>query len=565
MSIIKRVEIANWIGISELSKDLGKINVISGHKGSGKTSIIEAIEKAFTNKNRRTEVVKHGETEATIFVETSDGLEIGRKIRTDKADYLKIRKDGEAVPSTEAFLRKLISGDIFRPLEFVVKKPDEQAKIILNMLEIPWTMSDINAWFGEIPKDVNYQAHILQVLKQIENHYYNEREAINREIKILEAQVKGIRDELPANYDGEEWRNKNLADYYKKVNEAEETNRKIEAAKQFIEGLESKIETIKANAETEKEIKKRQFDNKRSEGREFIQFLKQKIEKSQAVIDGFDKRIDEVNIAADLSQESARKEAILEYEKALAELKAKHEAKLRDIDKTTEDDRQAKRQAILNEVDAAKAEISKIEQSIAAKEQELLNIDELEQQALMAVDEKAEQQIEHEKSKTGNVEKYLEENQPIDVQPLKEEAEKVANMQSYLREYDRMIDIIQNRVQPKKDYAAELTRKIEKSRELPQDLLKTTNMPIPGLSVDGEGRIRIGETLISDLSEGEQLELAFRVAKAQAGELKVICIDGINKINESDRKWLEEEMQTDEYQYFILNTVDGDLNIEIIK
>jgi AAA15 family ATPase/GTPase len=34
--------------IYELSKDLGKINFISGPKGAGKTSIIEALEKTFT-------------------------------------------------------------------------------------------------------------------------------------------------------------------------------------------------------------------------------------------------------------------------------------------------------------------------------------------------------------------------------------------------------------------------------------------------------------------------------------------------------------------------------------
>jgi len=39
--------------------------------------------------------------------------------------------------------------------------------------------------------------------------------------------------------------------------------------------------------------------------------------------------------------------------------------------------------------------------------------------------------------------------------------------------------------------------------------------------VDGEGQIRIGKTLIDGLSEGEQLQLTFRVAKAQAGELKL--------------------------------------------
>jgi len=58
------------------------------------------------------------------------------------------------------------------------------------------------------------------------------------------------------------------------------------------------------------------------------------------------------------------------------------------------------------------------------------------------------------------------------------------------------------------------------------------------------------------------LELAFRVAKAQCGPLKVICLDGINKINNRDRIWIENEMQVDEYQYFVTSTEDGELQIE---
>ena len=107
-----------------------------------------------------------------------------RRVRTDKADYLKVKKPGKRCHQLKNFLKKLINGDIFRPLEFIKKTPEEQAKIILNMLDIPWTTQDIEKWFAELP--LNYEAHILQVLKQIENLYFTERETINREIKVLE-------------------------------------------------------------------------------------------------------------------------------------------------------------------------------------------------------------------------------------------------------------------------------------------------------------------------------------------------------------------------------------------
>ena len=115
-------------------------------------------------------------------------------------------------------------------------------------------------------------------------------------------------------------------------------------------------------------------------------------------------------------------------------------------------------------------------------------------------------------------------------------------MQSYLREFDRVSDILKTKLAPRQEKSRTLTARIEKARTMPMELLKIASVPIPEIEVDKDGKIRIGKTLISGLSEGEQLELAFRVAKAQAGELKVVCLDGINKINETDREWIDRDV-----------------------
>src|SRR5665648_995783 len=288
---VSRIEIKNFIGIKELKLDLGKINIITGRKGEGKTSISQSIQKGFTNQNERVEVIRHGEEEATIFIQTDTCLEIDRKIRTNKTDYLKVRKPSEAVPSSEKYLKQFINGDIFSPLEFVGRSATEQAKIILNMLEIPWTLGDISNWFGEIPDGINYEAHVLQVLGQIVAYYFAQRESINREIVVLKAQVAGYRNELPPNYDGNEWREKKVAEYYKAVHDGEQVNKAIDTAKNLIEGLEGRIATVKAEAETEKQVKRNEIDQKRNEIKEYKLFLGQKIEKSKAVIDGIGDRI----------------------------------------------------------------------------------------------------------------------------------------------------------------------------------------------------------------------------------------------------------------------------------
>jgi len=559
---IKRLEINNYLGISEFAMDFGKVNLISGHIGAGKSTIVETLDKAFTNKSRRTEVIRHGENEARIYVQTDDELEIERKIRTDKADYLRVRKQGQSVPSTQTFLNKFISGEIFRPLEFVNKSATEQAKIILNMLEIPWTTNDIQTWFGELP-GVNYEAHILQVLKQIETLYYTQREAINREVKVLEAQVTGIKNELPPNYDGEKWRSEKISEYYGKVAAAEESNRKLVAAQNAVQGLQDRIDAINANSELDKQTKKNGYDQKRSEGREFIQFINQKIEKMQTVIDGMEHRLES-------SRRDTDKELALDIEKArngyrqkLQELKDQHEEELATLNHVSETAKESAKRNLAEEKTKATEEIAKCKNSQTAKEQELLNIDSLEEQSLLSIDEKAVEQIKTLNAEVGNAQKVLDVTKEIDTLPLTAIAEKVAHMQSFLREFDHMDDMIKTKIAPRQELAQTLTARIDTARTMPMELLKVAAVPIPEIAVDGDGKIRIGGTLLDGLSEGEQLNLALRVAKAQAGELGLICIDGIDKINPSDRKWLEEEMLTDKFQYYILSTTEGDLNVKI--
>ena len=358
---------------------------------------------------------------------------------------------------------------------------------------------------------------------------------------MLEAQVQGIKNDLPPNYDGEKWKAVKVQDYYNKVAQAEEINKKITAARNIIEGLEERMATIAANAESDKQTIKAQQERKRADIREFKQFIQQKIEKNLEAVAQVDARIKQTETELDN-----------ELQAEIQKLKEQYSQK-----------KEAARHTIRAEVKELEQQTAEYKESLAAKDQEFANIDDMEEQLLANIDAQAKERIETENAKAGGAKTILKDLQEVDVQPLAAEAEEVANMQSYLREWERMNDIIKERLAPRQEQSKTLTARIQKARELPMELLKTAAVPVPGIAVDADGKIRIGDTLIDGLSEGEQLELAFQVAKAQAGELKVICLDGINKINESDRVWIEKEMETDDYQYFVLATEDGDMQVKI--
>jgi exonuclease SbcC len=539
---IKSISIKNYLGISELNRDLGKINLIKGDSGKNKTSFVEAIEKLFTNTNRRTEVVKHGEEEAILFAELDDGMSVERRVRTEKSDYLKVKHDSKGVQSTEGFLRKFINGDIFRPIEFVNKPYDEQAKIILNMLEIPWDIENIKAWFGEVP-EADYKNHILQILKEIENKYYKERESVNREISLLKANIEGIKKDLPANYDGTQWKALDLQELYKAVTDAEENNKKLDIAEGFINRLKEQLQSIEQTAGNEKESKKLLYQRQRDSLKKSIEDLETMTKTEQAFVDDADRRISEESIRLDN-----------ELEREIERLKAQYVTK-----------KQLAKDNIMREVEQSKITIQEYQTSKATKETQLTNIDALEKKDIELIEQDKLSKIETEKIKSNNAHKIIETVTRIEVEPLREKANEAARMKEFLREWERMNDIIRDKLSPKEQRSTELTTKIQKARELPQELLKTAALPVEGLEIDDKGRIRINGTLLDGLSDGEKVDFAFRLAKAQAGELKVICIDGWQNLGSKARQILEEAM-TDDFQYFLLETVeDTPFEIETLE
>lgn len=539
MSKISFLKVNSFLGVDELELSPGKVNIFKGPMGSGKTSVIEAIEKTFTNKSRRTEVIKHGEEEATLFVELNDGLEIDRRLRTEKGDYLKVRKSDEGVPSTEKFLRTLVNGNIFRPLDWVNLSVKEQTKSLLSMLEINWSEQDIVNWFGDLVDDIDYSQHILLILKSIEQKYYKIREEVNREVKELNARINALYEELPAEYDGEAWREVKVQEYYAKVSEAQEINRLIDMAKGLQESFNDKVEAIKARGEKQKANITLTYKEHREDINDIIALSNSKIERANNFIDNSNNTLENELNKLDNQLES-------EYQALLQKYSVLKDEKKREL---------------LAAVEEQKDIIAINNNKIATKEQELRSLDEKEEAEKVAVDEKVANEIEKEEIRIGKASSYLKENTQVDIEPLQAEADYVAEMVGYLRDWDRIIEIRDGILASKQAYSSELTSKIEKARNLPGELLKTAKMPIDGISVDIDGRVRINGVLIDGLSDGEKISLAMRVAKAQCGELKLICMDKWESLDKIAQNKLLEEMTADEYQYFVTEVMNTESNL----
>lgn len=243
-----RIKIKSLFGISE--QQIGAKSVeITGKKGTGKTSVIDAIRYALTNSSDRDWIVKNGENEGEIIVETDSGLTIDRKARTNKADYISVKENDTRVTKPETFLKTIFTPLQLNPIEFTQMSKAEQNRAILDLIEFDWDLNWIREKFGEIPQGVDYSQNILQVLNDIQSEkgaYFQSRQDINREIRNKQAFIADIAADIPANYQAEVWENYDLATKYAELMKRKEHNNRIERAKAFAQTYQNKLRGIQA-------------------------------------------------------------------------------------------------------------------------------------------------------------------------------------------------------------------------------------------------------------------------------------------------------------------------------
>ncbi len=467
---ISKIKISNLFGIKEINLN-GKDVELSGANGVGKTSILDAIRYALTNSSDRDYIVKKGETEGEILIETDTGLSIDRKKRTQSSDYKSIKQNGNEINSPETFLREIFTPMQLEPVEFCQMTKEQQNRIILDLIDFKWDLNWIKEQFGEIPVGIDYEQNILQVLNDIQSEkspYYLERQEIQRTIRNNKAFISDIAEGLPENYNAEKWENFNLTEKLKELMTLKEKNNKINEAKEFINNYNNRVKGYDAERQIAIAAEEKN-----------IQVEKEQLEKDIA-------RMEE-------------------------QIKANKE-KLQNLGQTLED-----------------------KKNIANLEYE---------KKVAALDESI-----------GRAKEYANQ-ESIDITEMQAECDLAEKMKSYINEYKRMKDY-ETQNEELLEQAKALTNKIEHARELPGEILKTAKIPVEGLTVEN-GKPLIDGKPISNLSEGEQLMLCVDVALSKPNNLKLILLDGVEKLSENNRQLLYQKCKEKDLQYIATRTTNDD-------
>lgn len=467
---ITKIKIKNLFGISEYEADGSSVE-LAGKNGAGKTSVIDAIRYALTNKSDRKYIVRRGETEGEILIETDNGLRINRKARTTQADYKSVKKDGREVGSPESFLRDIFTPLQLNPVEFISLPEKQQNAIILDMIEYPWDMQKIKEWFGEIPSWVNYDQNILAVLNDIQSEngeYFQNRQDINREMRNKRAFIEEIAQAIPAGYEVEKWEKASAGPVYQKIERIRKENEEIQKAKSLLELRDNKVRKFEADREIAKTSLAREIGARRTQIENEITRMEDQIRNLKAEKES-------------LAEKMADKTAVIEeqYKAAVAKYDAEVEALAEYRDK-----------------------------------------------------------------------------EPQSTKELEEEAAMIENMKAHVNEYRRMQGL-QSDVEILKEESELLTERIEKARSLPGEILETAKIPIAGLTIK-DGVPLINGLPVSNLSDGEKLDLCIDVAIQKPNGLQIILIDGVEKLSTPVRETLYKKCKDKGLQFIATRTTDDE-------
>lgn len=195
---ITKISINNFLKLRDVQLDPEKVNVIVGKNKQGKTSILRAIQTAFTGKVDESSITE-GETKAEIILDL-DEFTVKRTI-TEKDTYLDVaNKDGWKVPAPQKFLNNLIGKFSFNPIEFFNLNSKDKKEYLLAAIDIRLTPERLHELLGE-KVDMNLDRHGLEVIAELHKHYYGQRTQINAEVSKKEKTITELTSQIPEGFD----------------------------------------------------------------------------------------------------------------------------------------------------------------------------------------------------------------------------------------------------------------------------------------------------------------------------------------------------------------------------
>lgn len=447
---VSHIKISNILGVESLELTPGKFTAIVGPNGSGKTSVLEAIQAALRGGHDAT-LLRKGASQGEVVLVLEDGTEITKRVTAQKSDTIVRDPVGARVSSPGQKLKALTDALSVNPVEFLTAPKKDRVTALLEAMpiELPYARVKEIAGF-DAPKNLP----ALDALDYVHKQLYDERTGTNRAIKEKKGTINQLLDALP---------------------EAGQVPPDVSQVRDELDGI---------------------FQARDAE----IDGINQKLEKVRAKFQG---EIEAIRADALAAEE--------EIQRKIAELQQElNDAKL----------------ATSQAIGAKKSVLQEQEGKAEGLKQEIRG-------------------------------KY--EAQAANLRTQLENADAITKQRAKAEQAMETVKLMQEEAAELEETSIKITESIEALEALKSELLES--LPIPGLEVR-DGEVFRNGISFDRLNEAQRVQIAVELSKLRAGELGIICVDGIEKLDEASYEAFKEAALETDIQFVVTRVDDDEFSVE---
>jgi len=195
---IKRLRIRTFRGIEEVDQDIPDAGVlVTGKSGGGKTSVLNALHAGLQGRDVGADAIRIGWDRAEILIDM-DNASVRRAI-SKRGTTLKVTdSEGQTVSKPQTWLSDLFGASI-DPIALLEAAPKERRKMILEAVPMTVTVETLRRFAPDLPDDTDVEGHAVEVLERVRGVYYDKRTVANAAAKAaVEESSRAMDDALTA-------------------------------------------------------------------------------------------------------------------------------------------------------------------------------------------------------------------------------------------------------------------------------------------------------------------------------------------------------------------------------
>lgn len=183
----KRIEIADYRGVHEMSLDLGERGILAtGTNGVGKSTVVNAVRTLAQGGDTGPDAVRNGADKA-VLIAFSENETIRRAITAKTASVTITTKEGAKLNKQQERLDERV-GKLLDPMAVLnAKKPADVKALVLETMPARATLADLRAFAPDLPDGLDVSGHALEARKRAEKWVYDLRTKANADAEAAEA------------------------------------------------------------------------------------------------------------------------------------------------------------------------------------------------------------------------------------------------------------------------------------------------------------------------------------------------------------------------------------------